>query len=72
MSHKHGQHFVDLPVFGHERLCGISLMGRDSGCCTECRRFAPVLFQGYCVECAAFQNLELKRPQHPERPYWLR
>jgi len=73
MSQNQGQFFVALPVQGQtERLCGISLMGRDCGRCTSCRRFAPVLFQGFCVECAAFHNIELMRPQPPERPYWLR
>ncbi len=73
MSHKHGQPLIDLPVHGQDqRLCGISLMGRDSGRCNSCRHFAPVLFQGFCVECAAFHNIELMRPQPPERPYWLR
>lgn len=72
-SDKQGPFYVDLPVHGQTpRLCGITLAGRDSGRCTSCRRFAPVLFQGFCVECAAFHNIDLMRPQHPERPHWLR
>ena len=71
-SHMQGQPIIDLPVHGQERLCGISLMGRDCGRCTSCRHFAPVLFQGFCVECAAFHNIDLMRPQHPERPRWSR
>lgn len=73
MSHNQGHILIDLPVHGQEpRLCGISLMGRDCGRCSSCRNFAPVLFQGFCVECAAFHNIELMRPLPKERPYWLR
>lgn len=68
-THSHGQSQFDQPVHTHERLCGITLMGRETNRCTTCRRFAPVLFQGFCVECAAFHNIDLMRPRHPERPY---